>query len=103
MSVFSSYPNNNPLGYEKVLLSSSTMENEDYLDTDENFIFLKFVLLTFGKKMTHIVFVAGDKCSTNRAMYRRIGPKFFGFNRHRFKWCVKEIIRQKKDVIDGVK
>lgn len=92
VSIFSTFPVRNSLGYDKVLLALSPMGNEESLDANENFQFLVLLLSLFGKSMTNVVAVIRDNCSTNRCRSRRIGPIFVGCHSHRLNLSVQDIL-----------
>ncbi|MEM9079038.1 MAG: hypothetical protein AAGC43_18510 [Bacteroidota bacterium] len=102
VGVYATFPSNNSLGYEKILLSCSPMENEDFLDSNEHYEYLKFVLDLYGKNIDSVVEIVGDNCSTNRCMSRIIGPIFVGCHSHRFNLALKDIISKHQVTVDAV-
>lgn len=74
--VFATFPDGTTLGYERVLLCISLIDNRDCMDAEEHFHFLKIVLSVTNQTMDNVVELVGDDSSTNCAFDRRVCPIF---------------------------
>lgn len=61
VSVFANFAVENVLGYERVLLAFSPLENESSLDADEYYKFLIYILGLYNKSWSNVVALVGDK------------------------------------------
>ena len=102
VGVFATYPATNDVGYEKVLLGFSPMENEASQDAAEHYNYMEYVLEVHGKSYDNVVAIVGDNTSTNKAFARRRGPVFVGCHSHRFNLAVKDILEDHTAAISKV-
>lgn len=79
------------------------MEDETSQLAQEHYHFLKFVLLVYTRRLSHVVELIGDNASTNRAFARLIGLNYIGFYLHRLNLALKEFLSDHQIVIDRIK
>lgn len=99
VGVFGTYRSDSVVGYDKVWLWISPMEDETSQSTKEHFRFLVFVLDVYYRKLSTVATIIGDKNSTNITFSRMVCPNFTGCDSHCFKQVVKDILDGKKDQI----
>ncbi|ETV84120.1 hypothetical protein H257_03430 [Aphanomyces astaci] len=68
VAVFATFPSDNVICYQRVLLSFAQMNDEESLSADAHLNYIQFVLDYYGNSMDNVVTFVGDNCSTNVAL-----------------------------------
>ncbi len=67
MAVFATFPSSDLIGYKKVLLSFSPINNEDSLSARAHLEYMEYVLEMYGKSWANVAALVGDNCNVNGA------------------------------------
>jgi hypothetical protein len=103
MGIFATFPSDNKkTGYSKVLLTFSSMGDENNLTAEMHFNFTSFVLKLYGKDWGNVVALIGDNCPTNKAFAQHAQCKLIGCANHWFNLAVKDIFHPYDSVIAQV-
>ncbi len=107
VAVFATYPAANLMGYDKILLAFSPMEDETNQGVENYIEFLQFVLDVYDRSLDDVVSLTGDNCAVNKAIDNKctqIGPlQFLGCASHRFNLYVKSMITSNESHIFRVR
>ncbi|RHY05928.1 hypothetical protein DYB37_012316 [Aphanomyces astaci] len=102
VAIFATFPTDDAIGYKKVLLSFSPINDEDSLSAIAHYDYLSFVLEVYGKNMSNVVALIGDNCSVNVAFARRCGLPLVGCASHRFNLFVNDILTDYEPLLEAV-
>lgn len=95
------FPVDNLIGYEKLLLKLSPMNNESSQSAQAHFDFLKFLLFVYDRNLFDVVALVGDNTSTTRAFSMKLGHSFIGCHSHCFCLAVKDLIEEHRQVVEN--
>lgn len=71
----------------------SPLEDESSLNAEENYRFLSFILMFYGKAWEKVSCLVGGNCSTNKAIARRAEVLLVCCASHRFNLAVRMLLR----------
>lgn len=67
VEVFASFSAENEVGWKKVLLGFSPMQNKEVLNPEEHYNYVEFVLEVHGGSHDNVAAIVGDRTSTKKA------------------------------------
>lgn len=102
VAVFASYPHDNANGYEKLLLSFTTFENETTHNADEHQRYMQHVLSEYNKTLSSVVALVGDNASVNTSLADKLCLPFVGCASHRLNLAIKDKIKEQKHLFDKI-
>lgn len=105
VAIFAAFPSFTSCGYQKFLIAFSPLEEEDRLDADSHYSFMKFALDVYGKSFRNVVCITGDNCANNLRLAKLINEdypdcQFLGCASHRFQLAVKDILEPHKHALE---
>lgn len=100
IGVFETFPGDNDLGYERVVLEIYPLDDETSQNLREHFELTIFVLSVFERTMANVVAVVGENTTTNRTFSQIVGRTFVGCHNHRFNMKVNDLISGNQKIMD---
>lgn len=89
---FASFSTVKPSSYTTLLLKQSSLLNKVSQSASGHNNFLRYFLHLFIKSVNSIVAIIGDRCATNRSVWKMRSCNFVGFSSHRFNLVVNYYI-----------
>lgn len=78
------------------------MENNALQGAKEHFDFLIFVLSVFDRSLANVIALVAYSTNTNRSFSRMVGTMFVVYHSHRFNMAVKDLIFERKDMVEKI-
>ena len=100
LAFFATYPFENVVGYEIVLLAFSPMGDEKSLDAIEHHKFIVKTLKIYKKSLANVVAFVADNCPTNYSTATLSCVPMIGCASHRFNLAVMDVVNQHKTVVE---
>ncbi len=91
IALHATFPSEFALGYSKILLGFSPLEDEKRLDAESHMSYIKFVLGLFDKSIDDVVALIVDNCSTNHSVAEKVSTSFIGCASHRYNLAVQDV------------
>lgn len=102
LGVFATYPSENSVGYERVLLTFSPLQDESSLKAEEHLEFMDYILGLYEKSWDNVVALVGDNCGTNRKTARIVNKPLVGCASHRYNLAVRQVVEESQSLVDQV-
>lgn len=91
-ALFISFPSGTCDGFQTRFLAFSPLENDEKPNAGEHISFIEFNLGVFGKDVSNVVAIAGDNCSLNKSIAKKLNVKFFGCSSPRYNIAMKDLL-----------
>ena len=97
LAIFAVYSKQNKIF--RSLLTISPLLDEEKLDANSQCEFINYTLSIYNKNKSHLNFIVGDNCSTNKRISDLLSVHFIGCASHRFNLAVNHIIKSDIEII----
>ena len=100
VGVFASFASDNePCGYQTVMLAFSPMLTEESFTAKDHFDFLTWVLQLFEKSFQNVVAICGDNVEVNKCLANMCNLPLIGCASHRFNLGVEEFLKPNEAIL----